>query len=400
MLNVDEAQEIILAHTKLSRHVQKGILEASGFALAEEIHADRDYPPFNRATMDGYAILSSDLNDEHIKEFNVTREVFAGMPAGESIVSGNAVKIMTGAMVPDGADAIIQVEQSIQTGPHVIFDVTEIQAGKNIAQRGEDAKKNDLILSKGHVIQPYVISMLATLGINKVQVYDSPTVAILSTGDEIVPIDQPPLTHQIRDSNHYNLKSSLQNYWIVPSYYDIVRDTKAELEKAIERGLKEDILIISGGVSMGDADFVPDVLASFGVKKLFHKVKIKPGKPLWFGETETGVVFGVPGNPVSCQVVYKIFIEPYIRKVMGLGDMRRLKLPLAEGHRIKGERTVYFPCKIRNGDHLSALIPITNNGSGDVTAAIGSDGLAVHPGDLSFLEEGTQVHFYPWRLLW
>ncbi|HEO65976.1 MAG TPA: molybdopterin molybdenumtransferase MoeA, partial [Spirochaetes bacterium] len=340
MLNVDEAQEIILAHTKLSRHVQKGILEASGFALAEEIHADRDYPPFNRATMDGYAILSSDLNDHHIKEFNVTREVFAGMPAGESLVSGNAVKIMTGAMVPDGADAIIQVEQSIQTGPHVIFDVTEIQAGKNIAQRGEDAKKNDLILSKGHVIQPYVISMLATLGINKVQVYDSPTVAILSTGDEIVPIDQPPLTHQIRDSNHYNLKSSLQNYWIVPSYYDIVRDTKAELEKAIERGLKEDILIISGGVSMGDADFVPDVLASFGVKKLFHKVKIKPGKPLWFGETETGVVFGVPGNPVSCQVVYKIFIEPYIRKVMGLGDMRRLKLPLAEGHRIKGERTV------------------------------------------------------------
>lgn len=237
------------------------------------------------------------------------------------------------------------------------------------------------------------VSALAVTGRSNVLVHQLPKIAVISTGDEVVPVGQEIQAHQIRDSNSYALASFLHQRGLEITYRKLVSDNKDLLRSAIQEVLTYDLVIFSGGVSMGEADFVPGVLADCGVQPLFHKVKLKPGKPLWFGKLPAGgVVFGLPGNPMSCQVCYKVFIEPFLRKCFDLPKALTLQLPLLVPKKKNAKLDQYFPCVMER----KGIKPVVINGSGDITSTLRSHGLALHPLETEDLKEGDTVEFIFW----
>jgi len=322
----------------------------------------------------------------------------AGAVPSRKIGKGDCLKIMTGAPVPPEADAVIQVELANRDGDEISFEENEnIAKWRNIALQGEDKKASEVLAKKGQICDASIISILAVTGKMQIKVAKLPKISVISTGTEVLPADGPILPHQIRDSNSYALQSLLKKYNIELQHKLLIPDDKSQLMDAVAKGLESDILILSGGVSMGDADFVPEILRANGVKNIFHKIQIKPGKPLWFGKKENGsIVFGLPGNPMSCMAGFKVFIEPFLRAIMGLQEQKKLHLPLAETHQKRSKFTEYFPCKIVNKDGKTFLKINTYNTSGDIAAMIGSDGLAVHPAERKEVKENELVAFLPW----
>jgi molybdopterin molybdotransferase len=398
MKTIDEALALIMEQAARLESEVVDIQDAYNRVLAEDITADRDYPPFNRATMDGFALNISDWNDRNIRQFKLIEELHAGSVPKHKIGKGDCLKIMTGAAVPHEADAIIKVELSKQQGEIISFDENgKLKKWWNIALQGEDKKAGEILAKKGQVCNAAIISILAVTGKTRTKVARLPKVSIISTGTEVLPPDSPILPHQIRDSNSYALQSLLKKYNINLQHKLLVPDDKAQLMDAVKKGLESDVLILSGGVSMGDADFVPEVLHLNQVTNIFHKIQIKPGKPLWFGKKENGpVVFGLPGNPMSCQVGFKVFVEPYLRAIMGLPKPQNLFLPFLATHPKRSNFTEYFPCKIVNQNGKTFLETNSYNGSGDIAAMIGSDGIAVHPAESTELKENMIVEFLPW----
>jgi molybdopterin molybdotransferase len=395
MLAVKEAQAIICQLAKNFGVETVSIQNAQGRVLAEEVLADRDYPPFNRAAMDGYAIRAEDFLETGLREFQITEEIYAGALPSKNITKGTCYKIMTGASTPLNADTIIRIEDAEQNGTKVFFRIDQVKKGQNIAKKGEDRKEGELVLKKNTRLNAPEIAALAVLGKKEVSVHKLPVISIISTGDEVVPIAQIVLPHQIRNSNQYSIEGFLKNYSIKVADKRLVTDNKEVISKAILDFIDSDILILSGGVSMGDADFVPEVLNAAGVEKIFHKVAMKPGKPLWFGKSRRGVVFALPGNPMSVQVAFKVFIEPFLRKCFGLPDSLILKMPMATERIKKVSFDEFFPCVIENEGH-SMLRPVVVNGSGDVTSTLYSHGLALHDQERKELKEGDLVDFFFW----
>jgi len=396
MFSIAEAQHIIFSTAKNWGVETVSINEALGRVLAEDLISDRDYPPFNRAAMDGYAFLSIDFIEKGIREYKIVEEIYAGYPSKNTLKSGECYKIMTGAATPIAANTIIRVEDTIQKENQVEFLVSEIQSGKNIAKQGEDKRKGELVLPRNIALNPIHIASIAVIGISQLQVYKLPSVVIISTGDEIKGINEKVDFFQIRESNSYTVESFLKRYNIPVRKKIIVPDNKEKLTQAISAALQTDILILSGGVSMGDADYVPEVLQALGVKKLFHKVAIKPGKPLWFGQNQYGVVFALPGNPFSVQVAFKIFIEPFLRKSFNLSSLTNImKLPFGAIRKKKGSLDEYIPCCI-DSTSQSKVVPTSINGSGDVTSIVNSQGIALHEKDRPELKEGDIVSFLYW----
>jgi molybdopterin molybdotransferase len=239
--------------------------------------------------------------------------------------------------------------------------------------------------------------ILAMAGHYQVKVEKLPEVAIISTGNEIVPAAGTALPHQIRDSNSYTISAFLRKFGIHSPAKTFVRDDKVALRETVSNLFDRDIVIISGGVSKGEADYVPEVLASLGVKEIFHGVKIKPGAPFWFGYSPTGgVIFGLPGNPLAVQVACRIFLEPYISACFGLSPRPPILLPLATERMKKSKFDEFFPCSIIKTNSFSSLLPVRHNGSGDIAAALQSEGIALHAESLSQLSEGTFMPFYFW----
>jgi molybdopterin molybdotransferase len=398
MKTIQEALTLILEQVHQLDSEVVGIQEAYHRILAEDITADRDYPPFNRATMDGFALNISDWNQRNIRQFKLIEELHAGIVPKQKMGKGDCLKIMTGAAVPPEADAIIKVELSKQEGSMISFDENgNLEKWRNIALQGEDKNEGEILAKKGQVCNAAIISILAVTGKTQIKVARLPKVSIISTGTEVLPPDGPILPHQIRDSNSYALQSMLKKYNIELQHKLLIPDNKPQLMEAVAKGLQSDVLILSGGVSMGDADFVPEVLLSHGVHNIFHKIKIKPGKPLWFGKKENGpIVFGLPGNPMSCQVGFRVFVEPYLRAIIGLPEPQVLYLPLILGHHKRSNFDEYFPCKLVNKDGRTFLKTNTYNTSGDIAAMIGSDGLAIHSAESTTLQENTIVAFLPW----
>ncbi len=397
MISVDQAREYILKEARPGAVEKVPLDEAGGRVLARDVPADRDYPPFNRAAMDGFALRAEDFNRDPARAIPVTQEIFAGM-VGTPLEPGECAKIMTGAPVPEGADAIIKVEDSSTPAPGMVaFSIAEVNAGRSIARKGEDAREGDVLLRKGDMVSPLAAGTLATVGAHELEVFAPLTAAILSTGDEVVPAAQKPLPHQIRDSNHHSLHHFLKTYGIAPSLREIVPDNPDRLREAAARGLRARILIMTGGVSMGDADFVPEVLADLGVEKIFHKVNIKPGKPLWFGRGPEGTaVFGLPGNPLSCQVGFKVFIEPFIRACLELAPAGSMLLPLGTDRRIKDGREEFFPCSLQTREGRTFIVPTAHRGSGDIKAAARSTGLARQPAGHAQARTGDMLEYRPW----
>ena len=393
MISFSEAQRLVFEQSQSFGKVSVSIDEATGRVIAEKIVADRNYPPFNRAAMDGFAIKHADW-DTGIRTFVIRETIFAGSISTGELQQGECYKIMTGAAVPGSADTIIKREDVVEQ-PHAIeCRIEELKKSQHISKQGEDLAKDEAVWDRPLICTTPVIGLLAALGKDQVMVEKLPDVSIISTGNEVVTVRDAVNPVQIRNSNTYVLQTLFEKWHITPRSNVHVPDNVNEIEAAVRSATSGDIIIMCGGVSAGDADHVPAVLTNLGAQKIFHKVAIRPGKPIWFGRFPNGpIIFGLPGNPFSCMVTWKLFVEQYLSYCFGLGATPRLNLPLTEGRLKKNGLDEFFPVRITGSPSHYQIVPF--NGSGDVTAALHADALAVHPATLHDLSPGTIVEGYP-----
>ena len=394
-ITVQEAQQLIASEAK--GWGPETILLENAFqrTLAEDVLADRDYPPFNRAAMDGIAIRAEDFLENKITSFQIVEELLAGATSQQILTTGQCFRIMTGAAVPTSANAVVKIEDCIiNENTANVSDDAKIKLWLNIAIQGEDAKAQQCILQKGTLINATVLAGLASVGKNEVLVSKKPKVAIIATGNEIVGLNAAVLPHQIRNSNTFALIGLLQSLGIAVAQQHLVGDDKVCLKETVQMAMVCDVVIITGGVSMGAADYVPQVLEENGVLPIFHKVKIKPGKPIWFGSNGNTTVFALPGNPMSVQTTFKIFVAPYLQLSMQQLQKTPFFLPMAVAKNHKVALDEYFPCTLSG--FPSAILPLQHNGSGDIISNITADGIALHPATSGDLSIGDSVTFLPW----
>ncbi len=369
---------------------------AMGRVLAEDIVADRNFPPFNRATKDGIAI-NYDAIENGLTSFKIEGALAAGMPSQQLKDTSNCIEIMTGAVVPNNADTVVMYEHLIiENGAATL--TKNPNRGQDIHLDGSDQKKGDLVLKKHCILSASEIGVLAAVGKASVKVRKLPKVAIVSTGNELVEVEEIPLPHQIRKSNIHTLYAALSEEGIVPIKLHLL-DEKASIKKALDNTLKEhNAVLLSGGVSKGKFDFLPQVLEELGVEKIFHGVYQRPGKPFWFGiqrETKT-VVFSFPGNPVSTFANYNVYFKDWLRRSLGL-PLPKIDVILKEAVAVKGDLTLLLRVKIMfNRGHLVATL-VKENGSGDLCSLVNTDGFIVLEPKIDAYEVGELVPFVPTR---
>jgi molybdopterin molybdotransferase len=303
MLSVAEAQALVLRHAPLlSVETVRAGLTALGSILAEDVVSDFDSPPFAKSMVDGYAVRSADL-PRSANLLRIAGEVLAGQTYKKIVGSGETVCIMTGAPIPAGSDAVVMLEKTTLTHDSGAVTIPgPVPAGQNILPRGAEMRSGDNVLTAGTRLRPQELGILATLGKTRLQVYRRPVMAVLSTGDEVIEPGEDLQPGQIRNSNAVMLQAQTARAGVPVQYLGIARDDVASLRPFLEQGLGHDVLLITGGVSAGKVDLVPNVLAELGVEAIFHKVSMKPGKPILFGRRGATLAFGLPGNPVSAYV--------------------------------------------------------------------------------------------------
>jgi len=319
MISAAKAKGIILKNIKIKKPQRAPLSGALDLVLARDIKAANSLPLFSNSAMDGFAVKSKDTKSAS-EEMSVKLRVVGDLPAGfysrRSLKHGEAIRIMTGAPLPRGADSVVMVENTKSDGKYVeIFKAA--RRGENVRQKGEDVKTGEVVLKKGAVVTPQRIGMLAALGFKEVLAYPKIKVSILATGEELIRPGEKLRPGKIRDANSYILSSLVTTLGAEAVELGIVKDDLKEIGRKIKQGLKSDMLLISGGVSVGDYDYVKVALDNLGIKRLFWKVAIKPGKPIVFGKVKNKPVFGVPGNPVSAFICFTEFIAPAILKAMG-----------------------------------------------------------------------------------
>ncbi len=388
MIFYQDALNIILSNKKSFGIEGIDLEDALGRVLAEDVYAPRDFPPFNRSAMDGIAVKFEDL-EKGIENFRLKETVFAGAANYFGLQSGECYKIMTGAAVPKDADIVIRIEDTEQQFDNIRLLKKDFKIYQNIAFLGQDLKANSVAILKKTLINPALIGMLASLGKSRVLVERLPKVNIITTGNEILNLLEEPSSFQIFNSNAYTLKALLQESLIKPEKCIHVKDDKILLKKAIEDHLYVDILILTGGVSAGDADYIPQILAELGVEKLFHKVAIKPGKPIWCGKKGNTLVFALPGNPFSTMVTYKLFVERFINHSIGIKHNLFLKLPINFERNKRSSLDEFFPV---TNDGL-CLNKVNINGSGDIRLAYQANALAIQESGTLQLKKGDKISF-------
>ena len=392
MLSVAEAQRIVLEHARPLRPATVPLdSSALGRVLAEDIASDLDMPPYDKALMDGYALRSTDLRDGR-GELRVVEEITAGTTPRHPLGPGEASRIMTGAPIPDGADAVVMVERCTLDGQRVSVEDRKVAPGLNLLRRAREMRRGEVVLRAGTGLRPQELGLLATVGRTSAKVHAQPTVAVLPTGDEIVEPDQTPGPGQIRNSNGPMLAAQASRGGGRAELLGVARDTRESLGEFITRGLHYDVLILSGGVSAGKLDLVPDVLEELGIRALFHKVAMKPGKPVLFGvrprdgDGPPRLVFGLPGNPVSSLVCFELFVRPAIRALMALEPGPRLvPAALAEDFAYRTDRPTYHPAKLHLGPAGCVVRPVAWFGSPDLRGIGAANAFVVLP-------EGEHVH--------
>lgn len=325
MISVEEAQKIILAEIRRMGAERVLLSNALGRILSEDLLSGLDHPPWDTSAMDGYAVRWNDTagaSRTNPRTLKIIEEIPAGTLPQKKIRPGETSKIMTGAPVPEGAEAIVKVEETERHGDQVqIFEAAD--DGDFIRKKGEAIRTGDLILKKGIRIRPADIAMIASIGRSVVPVYQQPRVAILSTGDELAELDEPRGPNKILNSNGYGVAAQVIEAGGIPITLGIAKDTREDLDKKLRGGLHADFLIVSGGVSMGDYDFVQEVLMELGAEMKFWKVAMKPGQPLAFGVIAGKPAFGLPGNPVSAMVSFEQFVRPALLMAAGRTDVFR-----------------------------------------------------------------------------
>jgi molybdopterin molybdotransferase len=368
------------------------LLDAMGRVLAEPIFADRDFPPFRRATRDGYAVRAADL-----AKLPATLKVVGEIKAGASlnsltVASGQAASIMTGAAAPDGSDAVVMVEYTTAKGDQV--EITRaVATGENIVPTGAEARCGDKILSSGMRVDHRVIALAASVGKSQLHVYKKPRVAILATGDEIVGVDDEPGPFEIRNSNSYSLAAQIKAAGGEPIVLPVAPDEANRLRELIGEGFKANLLLLSGGVSMGKYDLVEQALAEFGAEFFFTGAQIQPGRPVVFGRENETYFFGLPGNPVSTMVTFELFVRPILDALAGLASQKLTftHAKLKSEIKTKTGLTRFLPAVLSGEFERTEVEVVPWQGSGDIAASARSNCYVVIPPDRERIPAGEWI---------
>ena len=401
MIEVNEALKIIKDSVQTWPEVEVPLHKSLGRTLREEIVADNDFPPFHRVMMDGIAIKHSAL-EKGIKTFHIAGTQGAGDPQMRLINPQHCLEVMTGAVAPEGADLVVPYEDILLDAQKktATLQVEALKKGKNIHERGSDKKIGDVLVKPGSRIGAPEIAVAASVGMSKLKVTKNPTVAVVSTGNELVSVDEQPLPHQIRRSNVHAVAAALHMQGIKSTLFHFA-DDKTTLREELKKILKNhDLMVLSGGVSRGKFDFVPEALESLGIKKLFHRIRQKPGKPFWFGKRDDGkVVFAFPGNPVSTFLCYHKYMVPWLRASLGQPDPAPLTAVLSEDVSIKSGLTYFMQVTTQVDKHGCLMAtPVMGRGSGDHANLIDANCFLELPPETYNFKQGMAYNLIPFRI--
>jgi molybdopterin molybdotransferase len=397
MIDIEAALALIRQQLPASVALEVPLTESLGYVLAADVVSDIDAPPYDKSLVDGYAVRSSDLQVGGVC-LKILEEIVAGQVPRQQVSPGCATRIMTGAPMPEGADAVVMLEHTQLDdlcSESVRIEADRAAPGQHVLRQAACLKRGDRVLSAGRRLQPIDLGILAEVGCARPSVFRKPRIASLQTGNELVPYATRPGPARIRNSNGSLLHALIQQAGGVPLDLGISADDESDLRANIERGLDADVLLVSGGVSTGVKDLVPEVLRAAGLRQVFHKVRMRPGKPLWFGVTsradQTTLVFGLPGNPVSGLVCFLLFVSPVIASLSGRpamaewppAQMARLK----QDHPLRDPRPTLWPaiCGCDASRRINSVQPLAWRGSADLMAL----GLA---NCLAFFAEGDRTH--------
>lgn len=402
MIEISFALELIKQNVRPLPSERVSLLNAAGRTLSADVVSDVDSPPHDKSLMDGFAVRAVDAAISGAK-LSIIETVLAGQSPSLPLTAGTATRIMTGAPLPVGGDAVVILESTDfdpnqPSGSVTIYE--GVSLGKHIMRKADSMRSGETVLQAGTLIRPHHLGILAEVGAASVSVYQRPTISILATGDELVPATDFPAKAQIRNSNGPLLSSMAARVADKVIDLGIARDHIDDLRSKIQKGLKSDILILTGGVSAGMADLVPRVLADCGVLQVFHKVSIKPGKPVWFGVRQNGdarpptLVFGLPGNPVSTLVCFEVFVVGACQLLAGASAATRSmsRAVLLEAHSVRGGRPTYWPVSLRSTDDGGVGVrPLPWRGSSDLRCLAEADAFAFFPPRESNYQPGEIV---------
>jgi molybdopterin molybdotransferase len=400
MLSIEEALKQVTEHARPLPPRSLPLGEAAGLVLAEDITSEVNSPPYDKALMDGYAVRSADREPQR----RVLEEIAAGDMPRIPLAPGTASRIMTGAPIPAGADAVVQIELTEMVGDSVVcIQNVDVAPGKNVLPLGTSLRVGDAVLKRGATLRAIEIAVLAEIGLGMVTVVPRPKLAVLPTGNELVPVDERPASGQIRNSNGPMLLASATRAAADAVELGIARDNRHELARLIEEGLSADILVLSGGVSAGKFDLVPQVLAELGVEQVFHKISLRPGKPLWFGIKDDGdrrtLVFALPGNPVSSLVCFELFVRPAIQILAGHGfwEWATIQGRLTHVYDHAGGRAACLPAQLSSASQkaLASLEILPWHGSADLATLTQANALALLPVEARRFEPGDLLEVFP-----
>jgi molybdopterin molybdotransferase len=406
VLTVDQAIAKILSEIPPRPAVSLPLDDARSLTLASNVVSSIDSPPFDKSQMDGFAVRAADVAAVPAT-LRLVETVTAGQTPQHPVSAGEATRIMTGAPLPSGADAVVPIERcTFAEGAGAVTINEPVSAGAFVIRQGSSMAKGETVLPAGTRLTPPAIGLLAELGRARVEVFPRPLVGILATGDELVPIDQQPGPGQIRNSNQAMLVAQLTAAGTDVRPLGIARDNREDLDAKIAAGLVCDILCLSGGVSAGTLDLVPQALQAAGVEEVFHKVDIKPGKPIWFGKLPADRaadgrarwIFGLPGNPVSSMVCCELFVRTALRRLMGVAPAEPQAIParLEVEFTSRGDRPTYFPARLNWSAEGPTVRPVDWQGSFDLRATAQADAMILFPPGARTYAAGEQVTVFRW----
>jgi len=393
MISVEEALKIILQESHVLEGEEKDILSCLNKILADDVYSRDNLPPFDKSAMDGYAIKSEDT-DLYEDGISINLEVVDLIKAGESsnkeLINGQAMKIMTGAPLPKGANAVIQIEK-VKVHEDILYISENVKNGFNVIKLGEEIKVGDMALKKGTLIRPTEIGILASLGYSKIKVHRDPIIAIITTGDELVDLNETPKFGQIRNSNEYSLKALVLNLGLEALSLGIVEDKKDTLKNKVKEALeKADIVITSGGASVGDFDFVEQVLNEINADIKFQSVAIKPGKPISFAVIDKKLFFSLPGNPLSAITTFEEFVKPACEKMLGKNMESDNNFPviLAEDFKEKEGRRKYIYVNIKAENRKLYAYKVGSQSSNQLITMSKANGIIIMPEGIKYKRAG------------
>ncbi|HEX4388944.1 MAG TPA: molybdopterin molybdotransferase MoeA [Steroidobacteraceae bacterium] len=397
MLTPAAADQLIGQHLQCLPIESLPLAQCAGAVLRENIYAERDQPPYDRVAMDGVALASQAAGTRTLR---IQATQAAGEPPLTLAATGACIEVMTGAVLPNGCDCVVPVEElTVGSGEAALAPGARVEPWRHVHRRGSDTRQGTLLLSAGQRLRAPEIAIAASAGMARIRVSSQPMLAVISTGNELVEPGEPVLAHQIRRSNAYAIVSALREHGFQRVADDHIQDDKEQLRARLRFHLEtHDVLVLSGGVSMGKFDLVPKVLEELGVRTVFHRVAQRPGKPLWFGVAPSGAaVFGLPGNPVSTLVCLRRYVLPALLGSLGHSPVPAERMALAAPVTVTPALTFFLPVRLEQDDWgRSWAVPSPTNGSGDFTALAGTDGFVELPPGPNTYAKGFVTRLYRW----